>query len=74
LCPNFSWQNGYGVFSLSQSDLDAAIAYVQRQAEHHRVITFQDEFRDLMRQHGLTIDERYAWDSGLLATFQAAMT
>jgi putative transposase len=58
----FAWQNGYGVFSLSQSDLDAAITYVQRQAEHHHVLTFQDEFRDLMRQHGLSIDERYVWD------------
>jgi len=60
--PEFAWQNGYGVFSLSQDDLDAAISYVQRQAEHHKVHSFQDEFRTLMREFGLEIDERYVWD------------
>jgi putative transposase len=59
---DFSWQNGYGIFSLSQSDLGSAIKYVQHQVEHHKIRTFQDEFRELMTEHGLPIDERYVWD------------
>ncbi|MBN1912499.1 MAG: IS200/IS605 family transposase [Pirellulales bacterium] len=58
----FHWQNGYGAFSVSQSRLSAAIEYVEHQEEHHRRMTFQEEFRALCVRHGLEIDERYAWD------------
>jgi putative transposase len=58
----FAWQAGYGVFSVSASNLDAVRDYVARQEEHHRVGSYQDEFRTLLQTHGETWDERYVWD------------
>ena len=58
----FFWQRGYGAFSVSQSQLDPVLGYVERQQEHHRTRTFQEEYRDLLRRHGLGFDERYVWD------------
>jgi REP element-mobilizing transposase RayT len=58
----FCWQRGYGVFSVSQSKVEEARAYIEAQEEHHRHVSFQDEFRALCKKHGLEIDERYVWD------------
>jgi putative transposase len=58
----FSWQAGYGMFSVSAGDLDGVRKYIASQEEHHRKITFQDELRMLLREHGLEWDERYVWD------------
>jgi len=58
----FAWQAGYGAFSVSASDIDAVRQYIANQAEHHRKITFQDEFRNMLKEHGLEWDERYVWD------------
>jgi putative transposase len=58
----FHWQNGYGAFSVSQSSVDQVIHYVDRQPEHHKRMTFQDEFRSLCAKHNVDIDERYVWD------------
>jgi REP element-mobilizing transposase RayT len=58
----FHWQNGYGVFSVSQSNIDQVIEYIDRQSEHHRKMTFQDEFRTICKKHNIEIDERYVWD------------
>jgi hypothetical protein len=58
----FYWQNGYGAFSVSQSLVGQVKAYIERQAEHHRRPTYQDEFRALCAKHGIEIDERYVWD------------
>jgi REP element-mobilizing transposase RayT len=60
--PLFSWQSGYAVFSVSMSGIDAAVAYVRDQEEHHRKVTFMDEFRALMAEAEIEIDERYVWD------------
>jgi putative transposase len=57
---DFAWQNGYGAFSVSASNLDAVDGYIADQPRHHRTL-FQDEFRSLLRKHGLTWDERYIW-------------
>jgi len=59
---NFAWQAGYGAFSVSPVDLDVVRKYIATQEEHHKKLTFQDEFRILLRQHGLDWDERYVWD------------
>jgi REP element-mobilizing transposase RayT len=59
---NFFWQNGYGAFSVSSTDKDAISEYVANQEEHHRTVTFQDEYRQLLMKHGLEWDERYVWD------------
>ena len=58
----FFWQSGYGAFSVSQSNVEKVRAYIATQEEHHRKVSFQDEFRALCRKHGVEIDERYAWD------------
>ena len=64
-CPAWSafyWQNGYGAFSVSQSQLETVKLYIARQAEHHRILSYQDEFRELCARHAVLLDERYAWD------------
>jgi hypothetical protein len=58
----FHWQSGYGAFSVSQSMVGRVVAYLDQQAEHHRRVTFQDEFRAMCVKHGIEIDERYVWD------------
>ncbi len=58
----FHWQSGYGVFSVSQSDADAVVAYIINQAQHHRKMTFQDEYRKLLERYKVTFDEKYVWD------------
>jgi len=57
----FFWQRGYGAFSVSPSQLEAVLEYVDTQPEHHRTRTFQEEYRQL-RKHGVDFDERYVWD------------
>jgi REP element-mobilizing transposase RayT len=59
---SFAWQAGYGVFSVSPSRLDATISYVASQEERHRRISFQEEFRALLRKHSLEWNEAYVWD------------
>ncbi len=58
----FAWQAGYGAFAVSASHVERVVAYIDDQAEHHRNMTFQDEYRALLRRHGLEWDERYVWD------------
>jgi REP element-mobilizing transposase RayT len=59
---DFFWQGGYGSVSVSQSNLEQVRGYIATQEEHHRTVSFQDEFRALCRKHGIEIDERYVWD------------
>ena len=59
---DFYWQGGYGAFSVSQSNVEQVRNYIATQEEHHRQVSFQDEFRALCRKHGVEIDERYVWD------------
>ena len=58
----FFWQRGYGAFSASLSQLDAVLRYVEEQPAHHRNLTFQEEYRELLRKHGMQFDDRYVWD------------
>ncbi len=53
----FSWQRGYGSFSIGPRDLDAVIQYIDNQEEHHRTKTFQDEYRIFLWQYGI-VSER----------------
>jgi REP element-mobilizing transposase RayT len=59
---DFQWQAGYGAFSVSESDVEQVKRYIAGQEEHHRRISFQDEFREICKRHGIEIDERYVWD------------
>ncbi len=58
----FSWQNGYGAFSVSRSNVDAVMKYIRDQKEHHAAAGFQDEFRGLLQKHEVEYDERFVWD------------
>ena len=58
----FSWQAGYGAFSVSESNLETAKRYIENQETHHRKISFQEEFILLLKKHGIEYDERYIWE------------
>ena len=59
---HFCWQDGYGAFSVSQSHVPAVTDYIKGQEEHHKTVSFQDEFRRLCKLYNVGLDERYAWD------------
>ena len=58
---DFQWQLGYGAFSVSQSMSNAVEEYIRNQEKHHQSKTFQKEFRNLLKKHGIQWDERYIW-------------
>jgi len=59
---NFHWQKGYGAFSIGQSNVVTLKRYIQNQKQHHRRITFQDEYRKFLKAYGIDYDENYVWD------------
>jgi len=59
---NFHWQNGYGAFSIGQSQVAILKRYIARQKIHHQRVTFQDEYRKFLKSYGIDYDERYVWD------------
>jgi putative transposase len=58
----FAWQAGYGPFSVSPSHVAALKQYIANQQQHHRKVSFQDEFRRLLKKYGVLYDERYVSD------------
>ena len=58
----FAWQTGYAAFSVSQSGVEDVRRYIANQEEHHKSVSFQDEYRAFLRRHALEFDERYMWD------------
>ena len=58
----FSWQRGYGAFSVSPRHLDDLIRYIDHQDTHHKKQTFQEEYREFLERIGVEYDERYVWD------------
>jgi putative transposase len=58
----FSWQVGYGAFSISFWDVDKIIAYIDQQEKHHEKMRCEDEYRKLLKRHGVKFDERYFLD------------
>jgi hypothetical protein len=59
---DFAWQDGYGAFTVSKSNVPQVITYVQYQRDHHRAMSFQVEYRGLLDRHEIEYDERYIWD------------
>ena len=59
---DFAWQNGYGIFSIGFSQIEALRDYIAGQEEHHRKVSFQDELRTLLKRYAIEFDERYVWD------------
>lgn len=55
----FSWQEGFGAFSVSKSQLPAIIKYIEEQQEHHKNKTLTEEYLQLLKEHDIEYDERY---------------
>jgi REP element-mobilizing transposase RayT len=60
----FSWQEGFGAFSYSHSQLSTVIRYIQNQEEHHKKKSFRDEYVEMLEKFAVTYDERYIFKSG----------
>ena len=58
----FAWQVKYGALSVSVSQLDRITKSIESQEEHHRKMSFQDEFIALLRKHNLEYEDRYLWE------------
>ncbi|HEV8140875.1 MAG TPA: IS200/IS605 family transposase [Pyrinomonadaceae bacterium] len=57
----FDWQDGYGAFTVRKSQLPDVIQYVKNQRAHHHKNSFQQEYLELLKKHGVNYDERYLW-------------
>ena len=57
----FAWQEGYGAFSVSASNLPQVMLYVQNQEAHHRKVSFEEEYMALLRKHGVEFDPKYVF-------------
>lgn len=57
----FGWQEGYGAFSVSVSQVPNTIAYINNQKEHHRRKTFEEEFIELLKRHNIDFDSRFVF-------------
>ena len=58
----FHWQNGYGAFSVSASEVERVREYIVNQEEHHREVSFQEELRTFFERYDVEYEERYVWD------------
>ncbi len=59
---NFYWQDGYGAFSVSPKDKEKVISYIANQHEHHKKLSFQEEYRKFLKSYKVDFDERFLWD------------
>ena len=57
----FKWQVKYGAFTVSQSQVERVRKYIRDQESHHSRISFEDEFKMLLRSHGIDFEEKYLW-------------
>ncbi|HMG14208.1 MAG TPA: IS200/IS605 family transposase [Saprospiraceae bacterium] len=58
---NFYWQDGYGAFSINPTEVDTVMKYISNQHEHHKNISFQDEFRAFLKKYKVEFNEKYIW-------------
>jgi REP element-mobilizing transposase RayT len=58
----FQWQDGYGVFTVSPSNRAAVFSYIDRQLDHHRQQTFQEEYLNMLANHEVEYDSKYLWE------------
>jgi putative transposase len=59
----FAWQDGFGAFSYSHSHLGDVIRYIKNQEEHHKKMTFKDEYLKFLQSYQIDFDEKYLFDS-----------
>ena len=57
----FAWQQGYGAFSVSKSNIAAVVRYIQNQEKHHKKMGFEEEFKALLEKHGIEFDPKYVF-------------
>jgi putative transposase len=58
---HFLWQEGYGSFSVSYSTLERVIHYIKNQEEHHKIVTFEEEYQQILKNHQIQFDERFVF-------------
>lgn len=58
----FNWQEGYGAFSYSHSQIDNVYKYVMNQKEHHKKISFKDEYKDFLEKFEIEFDQKYLFE------------
>ena len=58
---NFAWQGGYAAYSVSQSVVETTLQYIKNQEEHHRKVSFRDEYLKFLQLYGIEYDERYVF-------------
>ncbi len=59
----FEWQAGYGAFTVSQSQIPVVRQYIQRQDEHHKTLSFEDEFQAILKRHNIDYDPKYVFET-----------
>ena len=58
---HFAWQRGYAIYSISQSKVDTVVQYIRGQEEHHKTVSFRDEYVQWLQQYGIEYDDTYLW-------------
>ena len=58
---NFNWQRGFGAFTVSESQVEKVRRYIQNQEAHHSKVSFEDEFKAMLKAHKVEFDEEYLW-------------
>ena len=58
---NFYWQDGYGIFSINPAEINVVVNYIKNQEDHHKRLSFQNEFRAFLKKYNVEYDERYVW-------------
>ena len=58
----FSWQEGYGVFSYSNSQVDSVVKYILNQETHHKKKTFKEEYHELLKEFDVPFEEKYLFE------------
>lgn len=57
----FAWQSGYGAFSIGKSGVEQTVKYIESQEERHRTTTFEAEFAEFLKRHGIDYDPRHVF-------------
>lgn len=57
----FEWQDGFGAFTIGESQIGSVRRYIQNQEEHHKKVIFDDEFKVMLSQANIEYDEQYLW-------------
>jgi putative transposase len=59
--PKFEWQNGYGAFTVGESQVDMVRSYIRGQKKHHKKMVFDEEFKELLNRANIEFEERFLW-------------